>query len=499
MKKLLSVFAAAAVLFGFASCSGDLHDDSIKPLYIEGAMSTTRTAITMIDDTTQEYEFTYNSNMSKEWGSPAAGVAFKFIKSAAAWTDDFGGKQDEPIYLNINDDFVTLEARSGSNSNPGNVVIDNLTPGETYKLIVDYDAANKIVKVKVTGAAIDFPNLELIDEAGTKYPLTRSGSTYSYVWTPTEAGSVSFYATNGYLYYGADGKVNSTKPGSANLITVDYEAGKEYFVQILTDFGNTSDVIIDARENIDNPLNGFDGVFALFGDVNTWSGGDTGIRLKILDTKSVYFEYSNTSSNEYAFVAVKKGSSWDVRYEADGTTTKEYALGDKIPTVKKELQNSERGVVPIQQFHTYGVTATIDDENKVFLSVEDKGEIKVEVELKKAAQLKGIIDSSYDLEWDNNGVAVVGPITLANDYKDKWYGQNPNTISFALLTVAEDWNNSPCYKATTMLFGDETELKIDSSSNNNKVVSIEPLAGKKVKLTFTGTETTIKCKAEIVE
>ena len=50
-----------------------------------------------------------------------------------------------------------------------------------------------------------------------------------------------------------------------------------------------------------------------------------------------------------------------------------------------------------------------------------------------------------------------------------------------------------------MLVGDETALKIDSSSNNNKVVSIEPIADKKVKLTFTGTETTIKCKAEIVE
>ena len=493
MKKLLSVFAAASVLFGFASCSGDLHDDSIKPLYIEGAMATTRTAITMIDDTTQEYEFTYESSMSSEWGSPAAGVAFKFIKSAAAWTDDFGGKQDEPIYLNINDDFVTLEARSGSNSNPGNVVIDNLTPGEKYKLIVDYDAANKIVKVKVTGAAIDFPNLELIDEDGTKYPLTRSGSTYSYVWTPTEAGSVSFYATNGYLYYGADGKVNSTKPGSANLITVDYEAGKEYFVQILTDFGNTSDVIIDARENIANELSGFDGVFALFEDPNTWKDGSTSIRLKVLDTKTVYFEYNNASTYGYAFVAVKKGSSWDVRYEADGTTTKEYALGDKIPTVKKELKNSERGVVPIQQFHTYGVTATIDDDGKVSISVEDKGKIKVK--LQEAAQLQGSI-GNFDLEW-KDGVAVV-ETTLKADYTDSWYNKNPNTISFALLTVAGKWSD-PCYKATTMLFGDETELKIDSSSNNNKVVSIEPLAGKKVKLTFTGTETTIKCKAEIVE
>ena len=31
MKKLLSVFAAAAMLFGFASCSGDLHDDNQDP------------------------------------------------------------------------------------------------------------------------------------------------------------------------------------------------------------------------------------------------------------------------------------------------------------------------------------------------------------------------------------------------------------------------------------------------------------------------------------
>ena len=32
MKKLLSVFAAAAMLFGFASCSGDLHDAQIIDL-----------------------------------------------------------------------------------------------------------------------------------------------------------------------------------------------------------------------------------------------------------------------------------------------------------------------------------------------------------------------------------------------------------------------------------------------------------------------------------
>ena len=434
MKKLLSVFAAAAVLFGFASCSGDLHDDSIKPLYIEGAMSTTRTAITMIDDTTQEYEFTYESGMSKEWGSPAAGVAFKFIKSAAAWTDDFGGKQDEPVYLNINDDFVTLEARSGSNSNPGNVVIDNLTPGETYKLIVDYDAANKIVKVKVTGAAIDFPNLELIDEAGTKYPLTRSGSTYSYVWTPTEAGSVSFYATNGYLYYGADGVIDTEIPDSANLITVDYEAGKEYIVKILTDFANSADVTVEA--GINSILNGFDGVFALFSDENTWAGGSTAVKLDIKDTNIVYFEYANETNNPYAFLAVKKGGSWDVRYEADGTTTKVYELGNKIPTSTKELTNEKRGVIKIQPYHKYGVTVTIEGED-VFFKAEDKGEIAKEIPNLKDWGFKGNYFTSSWAE-PSEGWAKFIETGTANEFSVEFVTTTEN-VEFGFLDTTGEW------------------------------------------------------------
>ena len=501
MKKLVSFLVAGALALGLIGCSGDLHDyeanEECIGLYLAGDVQKdedNRGKLTFVDANTQTYKFTYDSSKHKYWGGAKGTINFKLVTDATTWTQDFGWKKDTPVFLSLNDDFLTLQARDAANSNPGNIKVENLIDGKDYKIIVNYDAPNKVAKVKIEGPSIDFPTLKLVDSEGNEYPLTREGTTYSYVWTPAEAGSKSFYVTNGYLYYGADGKVNSTKPGSANLITVDYEAGKEYFVQILTDFGNTSDVIIDARENIANELSGFDGVFALFEDPNTWKDGSTSIRLKVLDTKTVYFEYNNTSTYEYAFVAVKKGSSWDVRYEADGTTTKQYALGDKIPTVDKELGNSERGVVPVKQFHTYGVTATIDDDGKVFISVEDKGEIKVE--LKEAAQLQGSI-GNFDLEW-KDGVAVV-ETTLKADYTDGWLYPNgtPNTISFALLTVKNDWK-SPCYKSTTMLIGDDTALKIDNVSNN-KVVSIEPLAGKKVKLTFTGTETTIKCKAEIVE
>ena len=42
MKKLLSIFAAAVVLFGFASCSGDMHDETaidMTQLYLRGDMN----------------------------------------------------------------------------------------------------------------------------------------------------------------------------------------------------------------------------------------------------------------------------------------------------------------------------------------------------------------------------------------------------------------------------------------------------------------------------
>ena len=66
-------------------------------------------------------------------------------------------------------------------------------------------------------------------------------------------------------------------------------------------------------------------------------------------------------------------------------------------------------------------------------------------------------------------------------------------------TVAGSWQDD-CYKAkqTVEIGGEEVNLEIGKAGNNT-VTSTESLAGKTLKLTFTGTETAIKCKAEIVE
>ena len=73
MKKILSVFAAAALLFGFASCSGDLHDMNDAPIVerptvIVGAMNydggNVFSEMVKVDELTSSYTFIYKSSMS---------------------------------------------------------------------------------------------------------------------------------------------------------------------------------------------------------------------------------------------------------------------------------------------------------------------------------------------------------------------------------------------------------------------------------------------------
>ena len=215
MKKLLSVFAAAAMLFGFASCSGDLHDyeynETCIGLYLAGdiqADAVNRGKLTYVDETTQTYEFTYDSSVNTYWGGAKGTINFKLCTDATTWKQDFGGKMDIPVFLNLNDDFVTLEPRNAANSNPGNIKVENLIDGKTYKIVVNYDPANLLAKVKIEGEEIDFPTLRVVTKDGQSLNMVREGTTYKYVFTPTEDGKIEYYVTNGYLYYSTEGTID---------------------------------------------------------------------------------------------------------------------------------------------------------------------------------------------------------------------------------------------------------------------------------------------------
>ena len=383
MKKILSVFAAAAVLFGFASCSGDLHDDiAPEQMYLIGALSSSTWDKTEPMTTVSTGVYTITTEF-------LANSEFKLIKVADKGGDSWPAAQDQWG----SDGF-------SSNGAAANFKLGNSAAGK-YKITVN---------IMTNSLEVENANTVI---SGTVVPVGTApvirGNIVDKDWNCTS--------------------MNAEGDGTYTYITKDSDnKGDQIVILLMTE--------AEAQ-------------------ANSWANSR---------------RYGNPDG-----IKIGEKTALD-------------AIGEKV--------NGKDNNTTIQDFDNsknYKITVSSDTEH-LYCLIEETTETPA-VKLQEAAQLKGSI-GDVTLTWEN-GVAVVEK-TLAADYKDSWNKDNPNTISFGLLTVADKWDK-PCYKATEIQIGKETALKIDSSLTNNKVVSTESLAGKKVKLTFTGTETTIKCKAEIVE
>lgn len=170
MKKILSVFAAAAVLFGFASCSGDLHDMNDAPIVerptvIVGAMNydggNVFSEMVKVDELTSSYTFIYKSSMSANWGSPADGVAFKVGYKADDWDHCWSQETAGTTALSDGRGEIVCKAQ-----NAQNIAFGGLADGKTYKIIVTAGIASVSVKIE---QAADIPS----------YTLNANGMLYS--------------------------------------------------------------------------------------------------------------------------------------------------------------------------------------------------------------------------------------------------------------------------------------------------------------------------------
>lgn len=382
MKKILSVFAAAALLFGFASCNGDLHDDiAPEQMYIIGALSSSTWDKTEPMTTVSTGVYTITTEFSAE-------SEFKLIKVADKGNSSWDKAQDQ----------------WGSDG------------------------------FSATGGAANF---KLGNSAAGKYKVTVNIMTNS-----LEVENANTIISGTIVPVGAAPVIRGTIVNSDWSCTSMNDAGDGTYTYITKDSDNKGDTIVILL------------MTKAEADAGAWAnsrrfGNPDGIKI--------------------------------------GEKTALDSVGEKV-----NGKDNNTTILDFDKNKNYKITVSSDTKH-LYCLIEETTE-KPAVKLQETAQLQGSI-GNFDLEW-KDGVAVV-ETTLKADYTDSWYNKNPNTISFGLLTVKGDWD-SPCYKSTTMLVGDETPLKIDTATNN-KVVSIEPLAGKKVKFTFTGTETTIKCKAEIVE
>ena len=204
MKKILSVFAAAALLFGFASCSGDLHDMNDAPIVerptvIVGAMNydggNVFSEMVKVDELTSSYTFIYKSSMSANWGSPADGVAFKVGYKADDWDHCWSQETAGTTALSDGRGEIVCKAQ-----NAENIAFGGLADGKTYKIIVTAGIASVSVKIE---QAADIPS----------YTLNANGMLYS-------------------MDYSADGEKSlykvTLKPGSDDLDLTFFDGTDNY-------------------------------------------------------------------------------------------------------------------------------------------------------------------------------------------------------------------------------------------------------------------------------
>ncbi|MCI6482067.1 hypothetical protein [Treponema porcinum] len=145
MKKILSVFAAAALLFGFASCSGDLHDQEPLQLpFIIGDMNGDGTDMTSVDGNVSTYTFTYNSNWNA-WGNGGGKMAFKPLIVIDGWKTPGWGPATEDAILEVNGEAAIGVQGGGSK----NFVATGLVNGKEYTITVT--SINNDVSVALTG------------------------------------------------------------------------------------------------------------------------------------------------------------------------------------------------------------------------------------------------------------------------------------------------------------------------------------------------------------
>lgn len=331
MKKLITgAVAALALLFGFASCSGDLHDSVVSNLYAEGDFCTEKVGndnvrlpfvMTKGSDTEQKCEFKYDASKMTAWGGGSGTLNFKITRDKWGWAKDWGGKKDIAVELSVNSqEWLDLEGRDAVNSNPGNIVLKDLADGNTYTLIAKYDAPSEKLSLKCVGAVTDYPILKAVitdDSEGSELTavlskeviLTRTGKFYeSDLFVPTKNGSVSYYLTNGYLYWGADGKMSTSKPTNEIESEWTYDENqptlpRKIFVSAV-DFTKEENKLVSKIQVHDTGILGKADIIGAFDD---WKGSS----LTYVDATTQIFEFENTKPS-IEFVIREVTGFWGV-------------------------------------------------------------------------------------------------------------------------------------------------------------------------------------------
>ena len=207
MKKILSVFAAAAMLFGFASCSGDLHDVNQDPfaattsVFLVGGISDS-----VVDSLTKKDVLGDQKAYEVPLKDGKFSVEFTYT-GADCWSAG-AGKHAFAIMSNVDAGWDFAIARWGNGKievgkegaieiSSSNIILEGLEAGTKYTLKGSLTAAGGTLSLEkgLSGVSMDIINVKdgLMKDAVSATAKT-SGEDYVYTYfiNAEKAGSMSF-------------------------------------------------------------------------------------------------------------------------------------------------------------------------------------------------------------------------------------------------------------------------------------------------------------------
>ena len=256
MKKLIiSAIAAVSLLFGFASCSGDLHDVSLIDLTgygLRGTLTGWNAAddVPLVDNGNGTYSYTFTSTDATtqfavlQMGDGTWGTAYRLAQpksegdTANVFSEAGDGKSgqsgmEQKVYLGQSADCMSIPDTEGKS------VTITVTPGSTYLT----------VKVEVSGG--DVPAAPTAFYLDAYFILGGESIGGTSTWDATVAGLLqnpTLTKSNAYLTYSYDFKAGATDVefGIAKSDWSSKYTGATFAVGTDTDFVETTK---DANSN----------------------------------------------------------------------------------------------------------------------------------------------------------------------------------------------------------------------------------------------------------
>ena len=207
MKKILSVFAVAAMLFGFASCSGDLHDVNQDPfaattsVFLVGGISDSVVdSLTKVDvlgdqkayevplvDGKFSVEFTYKG--ADYWSAGAGKHAFAIMSNVDAGWD--------LAIARWGNGKIEVGKEGAIEISSSNIILEGLEAGTKYTLKGSLTAAGGTISLEkgLSGVSMDIINVKdglMKDAVSATAKSSGVDYVYTYFINAEKAGSMSF-------------------------------------------------------------------------------------------------------------------------------------------------------------------------------------------------------------------------------------------------------------------------------------------------------------------